>query len=352
MAVNPNYKQLLDSLTTAVVLVDNNFNAIHLNSAAEALLQVSVDQVFGTPLNHYFHEINEVADSLKSVVSKSYQYTKRKVKWRLHTGKQITVDYAVTPLPDSEHSVLEIQPLDRLLRISREEAIISSQETTRSLVRGMAHEVKNPLGGIRGAAQLLERELEDGALSEYTTIIIAEADRLRNLVDRILGPSQPMSFKPVNIHEVLERVALLINVESDSNVTITRDYDPSIPDIPGDQELLVQAVLNIVRNAVQALQESNTPAGTISLSTRIQRQFTIGRQHHTLVCEAAITDNGPGIPKPLVDNIFYPMISGRADGTGLGLAISQQLVNQHNGLIECNSQPGNTRFSIYIPIET
>jgi two-component system nitrogen regulation sensor histidine kinase GlnL len=259
----------------------------------------------------------------------------------------------VTPLGDTHTLLIEVQPLDRLLRISRDESLIAAQETTRNLVRGMAHEIKNPLGGIRGAAQLLARELPNEELGEYTNVIIEEADRLRNLVDRMLGPNQPIKYEALNVHEVFERIASLITAEGLDGLKINRDYDPSIPDIYGDKEQLIQAVLNVVRNAKQALQE-HPPAedtqATITLRSRIQRHFTVGTLYHPLVCRLEIEDNGPGISDKFIEEIFYPMISGRAEGTGLGLAISQQLINQHQGLIECESVPGSTCFSIYIPM--
>ena len=201
---------------------------------------------------------------------------------------------------------------------------------------------------------MLERELPSADLDEFTQIIISEVDRLKNLVDRMLGPSQPLQLKPTNIHEVLQHVRSVIRAEVGDVVTLKGDYDPSIPEFPGDKEQLVQAILNIVRNAVQALCENerdNTEPNTIVLTTRIQRNFTIGRHHHNLVSRTDIIDNGPGIPTELIEDIFYPMITGRAEGTGLGLSISQNLIQQHFGLIECNSRPGQTVFSIYLPLE-
>ena len=348
----PDYKQLLDNLTTAVVLLDRLFNVIHVNTAAEALLEISSKRAQATPLNSYFHESSEALEKMQNAFAENEQFTKRKARWRLHTGNRITVDYTVTPLTDRNQLLLEIQPLDRLLRISREEALLASQETTKNLIRGLAHEVKNPLGGIRGAAQLLDRELETDELKEYTHIIIAESDRLRNLVDRMLGPRNMLALKPTNIHEVLERVIGVMNAETKGRIFLKRNYDPSIPDIAGDAELLIQAVLNIVRNAVQVLTEqTGNHQPQIILSTRINRQFTIGRKHYPLVANISIQDNGPGISQKIIDNIFYPMISGRAEGTGLGLSISQQLITQHHGIIECSSEPGQTIFSIYIPLE-
>jgi two-component system nitrogen regulation sensor histidine kinase GlnL len=215
------------------------------------------------------------------------------------------------------------------------------------LIRNLAHEIKNPLGGLRGAAQLLEQEFADQSLKEYTQIIIGEADRLRNLVDRMLGPIRPPVYDDVNIHEVLERVRTLVLAEIGDGIHIEQDYDPSIPLLKGDADQLIQAVLNIVRNAVQALEGQ----GVILIRTRVQRQYTIGHTRHKLVARLDIIDNGPGISKERLEEIFYPMISGRIDGTGLGLSIAQVLVSQHGGLIECESRPGKTVFTLLLPLE-
>src|SRR5690606_6049167 len=223
---------------------------------------------------------------------------------------------------------------------------------TRALVRGLAHEIKNPLGGLRGAAQLLARELPDSGLKDYTNIIIQEADRLRNLVDRMLGPHKVPDRKPLNVHEVIERVRQLLDVETHGQIEFVRDYDPSLPDLRGDKEQLIQAVLNVGRNAVEAINRASPPIKQprILLRTRALRQFTIGTNRHRLVVRMEIIDNGPGVPPKLLETIFLPMVSGRPDGTGLGLSIAQSIINHHNGLIECTSQPGNTNFSIYTPV--
>ena len=263
------------------------------------------------------------------------------------------VDYVVTPATlETETLILEIQPLDRMMRISREEALLSAQHLSQLLVRSLAHEIKNPLGGLRGAAQLLARELDSEHLTDYTNVIIEEADRLRNLVDRLLSAPRRITREPVNIHEVLERVRHLVEAESNGRLVIHRDYDPSIPEIMGDREQLIQAVLNISRNAQQALRSMPSDAlPELRLRTRTQRQFTIGNSRHRLACQIDITDNGPGVPPELMGTLFVPMISGRVDGTGLGLTIAQSIINQHHGLIECKSGPGKTVFSVLIPLE-
>lgn len=361
MNMSPDYKILLDNLTTAIIVADDQLHLVYMNLACEELLKISLNHLRGSSIQNLYHEIHnhENSKSLEKAaqtLKNDSLYTKRRALWRLTNNETITVDYTVTPLLEANQILFEIQPLDRLLQISREETLIASQSTTRNLLRGLAHEVKNPLGGIRGAAQLLEKELEeisdDPDLKDYTNVIIAESDRLRNLVDRMLGPRQPIDFIDVNIHETLERVISLIYAETKGSITLDRNYDPSIPDIKGDLELLIQALLNIVRNATQALNsQPDNKAKTITISTRIQRQFTIGRKFYPLVACITITDNGPGIPIDIIEDIFYPMISGRAEGTGLGLSISQQLINQHKGLIECESELGNTHFSIYIPLD-
>jgi two-component system nitrogen regulation sensor histidine kinase GlnL len=211
----------------------------------------------------------------------------------------------------------------------------------------LAHEIKNPLGGLRGAAQLLDLELHDPELKEYTQIIIAESDRLQGLMDKMLGPNKLPNKKALNIHEVLERVRQLVQAESSGSLTIRNDYDPSIPDIHADKDQLIQAFLNIAKNAVQAMEGK----GNIIFKTRIHRQMSIGRKRYKLAVKCDIIDNGPGIDADMMSQIFYPMITGRAEGTGLGLSIAQALINQHNGLIECNSEPGNTVFSIFLPME-
>jgi two-component system nitrogen regulation sensor histidine kinase GlnL len=266
----------------------------------------------------------------------------------------VSVDYTVTPMLDRNppELLLEIQPLDRLLRINRDDHHVSVQATTRKLVRGLAHEIKNPLGGIRGAAQLLQRELETERQRDYTRIIIEEADRLRNLVDRMLGPSQVPRLVPVNVHQALERVVQLLQAEAPGQIRFIRDYDPSLPQVEADLEQLIQAVLNIVRNAMQALTENPKQQNPqIILRTRAVTHATIASEMYKLIARIEIIDNGPGIPAHIIENIFYPLISGRAEGTGLGLSIAQNVIKNHAGLIECESQEGRTRFMLSIPIK-
>lgn len=351
MAIDEHYKTIFEHLNVSLVTLDRDLNMVYLNSAAQQLLAVSSAKVVGKPFLQCFRPGGSPDEVIHQALKSDNQFTKRRANWVLHNSDKHTVDYSVTPLPDSQGLIIEIMALDRLLRISREETLISSQETTRNLVRSLAHEIKNPLGGIRGAAQLLARELPEEGLQEFTNIIIDEADRLRNLVDRMLGPRQIPNIEYHNVHELLEHVAKVVQIENDS-ITILKDYDPSIPEVPMDKEMLIQAILNIANNAMQALVEAKlSQTNTITLRTRIQRQFTINRKFHHLVCRIDIEDNGPGIPPDIIEDIFYPMISGRAEGTGLGLAISQNLIQQHHGLLACESRPGQTLFTLYLPLE-
>ncbi len=342
---------LLDQQNTAVMVVSSDLLVLYLNQAAETLIEASGHRLLGEPLARAFNDPATPAAAFTKALNNGQAFTKRSAIARTISGAMVSVDYTVTPMLSQmpPELLIEIQPLDRLLRINRDDHHVSVQATTRKLVRGLAHEIKNPLGGIRGAAQLLQRELETEHQRDYTRIIIEEADRLRNLVDRMLGPSQVPRFASVNVHQALERVVQLLQAEAPGQVCFVRDYDPSLPEVEADLEQLIQALLNIVRNAQQALE--TTPSGQIRLSSRIIRTFTIGTTCHRLVLCLEVADNGPGIPPDLMDRMYYPMISGRADGSGLGLSIAQSIIGQHGGLIECETQPGATTFSIYLPLE-
>ncbi|CAG7857083.1 two-component system, NtrC family, nitrogen regulation sensor histidine kinase GlnL [biofilm metagenome] len=343
-------KNLLDHLNTAVLLFDNGLKLMYVNNSAEILLADSSRHLVGTYAADLFKSSDaSLFANLQQCLSMGEPLVDRELILD-RMSHSFTVNISATPLMtgDSVSEILvEMQRVDNHLRISKEEQLLSQQNTARLLVRGLAHEIKNPLGGLRGAAQLLNLELLDPSLKEYTQIIIAESDRLQGLMDKLLGPNKPPDIRPLNVHEVLERVRQLVEAESTGGLTIVCDYDPSIPDIKADRNLLIQAVLNIVKNAVQAINNK----GTIILKSRIQRNQTIGRQHHKLTVRVDIIDDGPGIDPDIMERIFYPMITSRAEGTGLGLSIAQSLINQHNGLIECHSEPGNTVFSIILPIE-
>ncbi len=342
---------ILENLTTAVLLFDDALHLQYINPAGEILFDVSARHLLGQQAAQLWPECRDFVHSLEHSHASGHPYTEREVPLCLPNHKQVTVDLTVTPLRESRRTealLLELLPIDRHLRIAREENLLDQYQTSRTLIRGLAHEIKNPLGGLRGAAQLLEQELPGEELREYTRIIIGEADRLQALVDRMLGPNTLPRKRMINLHEVLERVRSLVQAELPPGISIERDYDPSIPDLLADPDQLLQAVLNIVRNAMQALGER----GRITLATRTQRKVTLGHRLRRLVARIDIIDNGPGIPPEMINNIFYPMVTGRPEGTGLGLPIAQSLVNQHGGLIECRSQPGETVFSIILPLES
>lgn len=351
------YKLLLDNLSTGVLVIDQNLIVSYLNPAAEALLAVSGSRAIGQPLRDVFIDVDDQVplSSFSRTLQNGHPFNKREAHLRIGTA-EVVVDYSVSPLSQTGSPLsllLEIQPMDRMVKISREEALLANHQATRQLIRGVAHEIKNPLGGIRGAAQLLAKALPSSELQDYTNIIIGEADRLRNLADRMLGPRKLPEKQPVNIHECLERVRSLILVEAEGRIRIVRDYDPSLPELSADPDQLIQAILNIAGNAMQALMENPSPERdpVITLRTRPLRQFTIGAVRHRLVAKIEIMDNGPGVPEDMIETIFYPMVSGRASGTGLGLSIAQDIISPYHGLIECESRPGRTVFSILLPLD-
>ncbi len=260
------------------------------------------------------------------------------------------VDFRVSSLEhaDLQASLLvEMSDVTRRSRINRENALLIQHGAGRQMVRQLAHEIKNPLGGIRGAAQLLGKQLQSEELEEYTSVIISEADRLAGLVDTLLGPGGPPNKQRSNVHELLEYVMRLIQAEIGDEIEIHRDYDPGLPAMDLDRDQLVQALLNLVRNAVVAL----SGQGRITLRSRAIMNFTIGDTRYNVVASLEIEDDGPGIPTELQDSVFYPLVTSRPDGTGLGLPVAQELISRHNGLIEFESRPGRTVFFVRIPLE-
>ncbi|MBO0614395.1 MAG: hypothetical protein RL122_295 [Pseudomonadota bacterium] len=344
-----NKSDLLDTLTCSIVVLDTGLRVVYMNPSAEMLFGQSQQRAAGAPVALLLRS-HEVLEHLALALSLSDPQSIRECVIEVAHAEQITIDCVITPisLRDWEnHLLLEVHRIDRKLRIVREEQVIYQQQAVHELVRGIAHEIKNPLGGLRGAAQLLESELENPELKEYTQIIISEADRLKYLVDGMLGPSRLPHTESVNIHEVLEHVRHLVSAEMPASIQFIRDYDPSLPEFQGDRNQLVQVVLNIVNNATRAL----GGAGVIELRTRILRQFTIQQVRYRHVLKVDICDDGPGVPGHLQDKLFLPMVSGHPEGSGLGLAIAQTLMRRHHGLIHCESVPGHTCFSILIPLE-
>lgn len=340
-------ENLFDSLATAVVVLDEELKLVMLNSAAEGLLHVSASSVIGSPLTNLVLKAENLVTSLHQAIRETQPFTARNVGIQLPENTLEEVDLTVSNLEAPKGLLLELHPTSRINSISQGSFSEEQQITTRSLIKGLAHEVKNPLGGIRGAAQLLERALPSNDFREYTGIIISEADRLRDLVDRMLGPWQPVRFEAVNLVEVIERVMQILQPEFKPDLNIQRDYDPSLPEVAGNKDQLIQAILNIARNACQAL--SCVEYAKLTFRTRVMRQFTIGSVRHKRVMHLSITDNGPGIPPDLIDRIFFPMISGRDEGSGLGLSISQNIIGQHGGALQVSSRPGNTVFSLFLP---
>jgi two-component system nitrogen regulation sensor histidine kinase GlnL len=334
-----------------VVVLDTDLGVDFINPAAETLLSVSESRAVGHALQEILDLPANMMERLRAAVDSGQAYTDRGICLGAKTDTAVTVNYSASRQQVPELGVrliVELTRVDHHMRIAREEALIAQQQATRSLVRGLAHEIKNPLGGLRGAAQLLEKELPDAALREYTQIIIGEADRLRNLMNRMLGPNRRPNKSPVNIHEITEHVRQLIAAEAGEDVRFITNYDPSIPQLEADRDWLIQGLLNIARNALQALDGK----GEIIFKTRALRQFTIGTKIHRLVAEIQIIDDGPGIPEDMLETLFYPMITGRSEGTGLGLSIAQSIVNQHGGVIECISQDGKTAFTVLLPLVT
>ena len=344
------YKRILDHLNTAILLFNSQLKLTYINMAGEILLADSAHHLVDQTAYDLFKSSDPaLLVNLKQCLSMEEPLVERSLTLNRMT-QNVTVNLSATPLASADgclEILVELQQVDSHLRISKEERLLTQQNTARLLVRGLAHEIKNPLGGLRGAAQLLDLELQDPELKEYTQIIIAESDRLQGLMDKMLGPNKLPNKKSLNIHEVLERVRQLVQVESSGSLIVKNDYDPSIPNIFADKDQLIQAILNITRNAMQATDSK----GNIVIKTRIHRHMTIGRKHYKLAVKIDIIDDGPGIDSDMLNQIFYPMITGRAEGTGLGLSIAQSLINQHNGLIECNSEPGNTVFSVFLPVE-
>lgn len=343
------HKNILSHLNEAILLFNRQLQLVYINAAAEILLADSEKHLLGRSAETIFHTPNSaLLLDLRQCRDMEQPLVDREITLlQLHQEKKVVA--SITPLFAGENLdkiLVEIQSVDKQLQINKEEQFLAQQNTSRLLVRGLAHEVKNPLGGISGAAQLLEQELDNKELIEYTQIIIQESDRLKLLMDKMLEHNQPAKKSPMSIHEVLEQVRRLVSIQA-KDIIIKTDYDPSIPHFTADKNQLVQVVLNIVQNAVQAI----ASCGVIVLKSRVLRQLTIGNKHYKLSTRIDICDNGCGIAPDMIEQIFYPMITSRAQGSGLGLSIAQSLVTQHNGFIKCQSEPGNTTFSIFLPLD-
>ncbi len=344
-----------DHLATMVAVVGDDGECVFANASFENVLGLSRRSVQRSSLFDWFVDSQRLRDTVAAVARNDFSTSRLEALLRrpgaLHS-EPLPVHVIVNQMDSSSNVVVELVEIEQQTRQDREERALGQAQVTKELIRNLAHEIKNPLGGIRGAAQLLEMEVESRELHEYTQVIINEADRLQALVDRLLAPHRkPHVVGDVNVHEVCERVRALIQAEFPRGLEMKRDYDISIPDFRGDREQLIQAVLNIAHNAAQALSERIAFGDAqITLRTRIARQVTLGKQRYRLALDLHIEDNGPGVPESIRDRIFYPLVSGRDGGSGLGLTLAQTFVQQHLGTVECESEPGKTVFKIVIPL--
>ena len=341
-----------DLLATLIAVVRNDGVVVFANAALEDALGISRRTIEGSQLPECFTEPQILRNALEGAGSNEFAALRYDAWLKRSNPEPFPVHVVVAQTDVAGEVIVELLPLEQQAKQEREERLMDQAQANKELIRNLAHEIKNPLGGIRGAAQLLQMEIESKELTEYTQVIIHEADRLQTLVDRLLAPHRrPHLVGDVNIHEVCERVRSLILAEFPKGLKALRDYDISIPDFRGDREQLIQAVLNIAHNASQALAE-RVAAGDaqITFKTRIARQVTFGKQRYRLALELHVIDNGPGVPDSIKDRIFYPLVSGREGGSGLGLTLAQTFVQQHHGLIECDSVPGRTDFKILIPL--
>ncbi|REF26704.1 two-component system nitrogen regulation sensor histidine kinase GlnL [Xenorhabdus cabanillasii] len=346
MADFPKAEQILDSLINSVLVLDNDLIIHYANHSAMQLLAQSTHKLFGTPLPVLFSYISLDTEFMRSSLIRGHGFTDNEVLLVINNHSHVM---SLSAQPISEQFILlELAPMDSQRRLSQEQIQQAQQAAARELVRGLAHEIKNPLGGLRGAAQLLAKTLPDPSLQEYTQVIIEQADRLRTLVDRLLGPQHPGAQIRQSIHHVVERVYQLVSLEMPDNVKLIKDYDPSLPELSHYPDQIEQVLLNITRNALQAL---GSEGGIITLRTRTAFQITLHGERYRLTARIDIEDNGPGIPPGIQDTLFYPMVSGHEGGTGLGLSIARSLIDQHSGKIEFTSWPGHTEFSIYLPIK-
>ncbi|AVO40012.1 nitrogen regulation protein NR(II) [Simplicispira suum] len=344
--------QAFDLLSVLVAVLHADGSVWYVNAALEQALGASRRSLVGGDFSQFFTEPALIQTALAGAHSNDFAALRFEALLRRPHQDSVPVHMNLATGELRGHIVVELWPLEQQVRQDREERLLEQAQGHKELIRNLAHEIKNPLGGIRGAAQLLALELQSPELSEYTEVIVHEADRLQSLVDRLLAPHRhPHQVGDVNIHEVCERVRSLILVEYPQGLHIQRDYDTSIPEFRGDRAQLIQAVLNIVQNAAQALLPAMAQGNAcITLRTRVARQVTFGRQRYRLALELHVIDNGPGVPDAIRERIFYPLVSGREGGSGLGLTLAQTFVQQHHGLIECESVPGCTDFRMLIPL--
>ncbi len=345
--------KLLNNLNTVVLITNKELQIIYVNQAAEALFATGVKQLQGHLLTDFFVPGILQDQRLRAARRRGEDFTENEISLIFRDNRTALIDLTVTNMQNQNHRqiVFEARVVDQQKRISRENQQNAQHYAARELVRGLAHEIKNPLGGIRGAAQLLAKRLQKPDDLEFTQMIVEQSDRLRNLVDRLLGPNTLPRRQWCNVHQTLERVRSLVTVDPENSVTLIRDYDPSIPEVYIDPDMIQQALLNIVRNSVQALGQARSTNPTIVIISRVERQMTIHGKRHPLVAQLSVRDNGPGIPSEIRDTLFYPMVSTKTGGSGLGLSIAQTLIDHHSGRIDIDSSPGHTEVKMYLPIE-
>ena len=345
---------LMDALSTGIVVLDSHLCLIYANVGAQDLMAISVNQARGRPFGDLFHESQRLSEVLRRSLERLEPCIEHELSLRAlnqaGAREAHVIDLTVTPLEGQvtgTHLLLELADATQRLRISRDNDLLSNMDGSRLMIRQLAHEIKNPLGGLRGAAQLLDRELSNPGWREYTAVIIGEADRLTALVDSMIGPSRPPQKAQINIHELCEHVLHLLRAEAPDSVVLDRDYDPSLPAAQFDRNQVIQALLNVARNALQAVSDD----GRIVMRTRVRSNVSIGSRRHRLVADVQVEDNGAGVPPELSKTLFYPLVTGRSNGTGLGLAVAQDLVTRHSGIVEFTSEPGRTVFSLLLPLE-
>ena len=344
--------QAFDLLCTLTAVLNFEGAVLFANAALENALGLSRRILEGSDFAEYFVDPALLHKAMAGARGQDFAALRFEASLHRHAKEPLPMQVIVSLAEGSEHVLLEMSPLEQQVRQDREERLLEQTQAHKELIRNLAHEIKNPLGGIRGAAQLLEMDLDSPEMREYTEVIVHEADRLQSLVDRLLAPHRhPHLVGDVNIHEVCERVRSLVLLEYPQGLNVRRDYDTSIPEFRGDRAQLIQAVLNIVQNAAQALSVRIAQGDAcITLRTRVARQVTFGKQRYRLALELHVIDNGPGVPEAIRERIFYPLVSGRDGGSGLGLTLAQTFVQRHDGLIECDSHSGCTDFRIFIPL--
>jgi two-component system nitrogen regulation sensor histidine kinase GlnL len=343
--------RIVDTLNSSILCLNKDWTISYVNFAAEELFSRSATSLYGKNINQLFSqvELNTITDKLDAFGGDSFAVTEHDAKITLVNGTTFSADYSIYPIESTDNTeqiLIEIKQLDWQSKITREEFTNLKKQASLQFAQGMAHEIKNPLGGIRGAAQLLERELNEPKLRQYTEVIINEVDRLTALINNMLGPNTEIVKKSINILEVLEHIRRLMMAAESSRIHIKIDYDPSIPELMGDKRQLIQALLNIVQNAAQSIDHQ----GVIIFKTRIGRRFTVGQITHPLVVQVDISDNGNGIAEEIKDTMFLPMVTNKAEGSGLGLPIAQEIVSRHGGIILFETSPQGTTFSAILPL--